>query len=100
MRICNPEPNESGYWLDFSEHLPKAVAREDHMMTSGERSMAAGMARPRAAAKLPQNVAVISAPSCLERPRQGNKTFITGDFSVLQDRNRKRWGTVTFYLSY
>ncbi len=28
--------------------LPKAVAREVHMMTSGERSMAAGMARPRA----------------------------------------------------
>jgi hypothetical protein len=55
MRIRNPEPNESCYWLDFSEHLPKAVAREDHMMTSCERRMAAGMARPRAAAKLPQN---------------------------------------------
>jgi hypothetical protein len=35
--------------------LPKAVAREVHMMTSGERRMAEGMARPRAAAKLPQN---------------------------------------------
>jgi hypothetical protein len=39
----------------FSKPLPKAVARENHMMTSGERSMAAGMARPGTAAKLPQN---------------------------------------------
>jgi hypothetical protein len=62
----------------FSYYLPKAVAREDHMMTSGERSMAAGMARPRAAAKLPQNVAVISAPSCLERPGQGTNVYYRG----------------------
>jgi hypothetical protein len=39
----------------FSEPLPQAVPREVHMMTSGERRMAAGMARPQAAAKLPQN---------------------------------------------
>jgi hypothetical protein len=34
--------------LEFSEYLPKAVAREVQIMTSGERRMAAGMARPRA----------------------------------------------------
>jgi hypothetical protein len=56
IRICiqpkmrDPDPDQmnadpcgsgSGYWLDFSEPLPKAVAREVHMMTSGERRMAA-----------------------------------------------------------
>jgi hypothetical protein len=61
-------------------YLPKAVAREVHMMTSGDRRIAAGIARPRAAAKLPQNVAVISAPSCFERPRQGNKRLLPGSF--------------------
>ncbi len=82
MRICNPDQTNadpcgsgSGNWLDFTEPLPKAVAREDHMMTSGESRMAAGMARPRAATKLPQNVAVISAPSCFERPR-GKETNV------------------------
>ncbi len=77
----DPDPGDSKTY--GSEHLPNAVAREDHMMTSGERRMAAGMARPRAAAKLPQNVAVISAPSCLDRPRQGNEY---GVFSVLRNR--------------
>jgi hypothetical protein len=38
---ADPYGSGSGYWLDFSESLPKAVAREVHMMTSGERRMAA-----------------------------------------------------------
>ena len=53
---------------ESTEAPARATPSDSHMMNSGERKMAAGMAKARVAAKLAQKTAVFSAPACRDRP--------------------------------